>query len=142
MTVFQISLADVRQLAFYLARFTMEWDEPIPEFETRSPGKLESCLLTPFQAFGQKDLYPDLITKASILFYLMIKNHPFENGNKRIAVTTLFCFLSLNGKWLKVHKEDLYKFAVLVAQSEPAYRAEFLSIIQKFIKTNLVDSEV
>jgi len=40
-------------------------------------------------------LYPTLVSKASFLFYLMIKNHPFQNGNKRIAITTLFTFFIL-----------------------------------------------
>ncbi|MCX6785530.1 MAG: Fic family protein [Candidatus Komeilibacteria bacterium] len=50
----------------------------------------------PYQTFGGKQLYPGLIKKSAILFYLMIKNHPFQNGNKRIAMTTLFYFLYKN----------------------------------------------
>ncbi|QQG42451.1 MAG: Fic family protein [Candidatus Giovannonibacteria bacterium] len=44
---------------------------------------LESCLATPFHSFGGKSAYKGLIGKASMLFYLLVKNHPFQNGNKR-----------------------------------------------------------
>lgn len=85
-----ISIIDVERTAFTLAKELMEWNEPIPGFGTRFPNILESCLATPFQTFNRKKLYKGLIEKAAILFYLMIKNHPFENGNKRIAMTTRF----------------------------------------------------
>ena len=73
-----ISLLDVQYLAFRLAQEHMSFNEPIPDFSTRFPNILESCLATPFQTFSGKSLYPNLISKASMLFYLMIKNHPFQ----------------------------------------------------------------
>ena len=42
---------------------TMDWDEPIPDFKSRFPNKLESCLIIPFQSFGKKILYKSLIVK-------------------------------------------------------------------------------
>lgn len=134
-----LTIQEVELIAHRLAKRIMEWDEPIPDFATRFPNKLESCLLTPFQTFGKKPLYEGLIGKASILFYLMIKNHPFQNGNKRIAVTTLFVFLSNHGKWLTVSNQELYNFAIWVAQSPPQFKDQMTSAINKFIKTNLVD---
>ena len=92
----QITIAEVEQIAHKLAKEQMSWDEPIPEFGTRYPGVLESCLANVYQTYAKRELYPSLIDKAGILFYLMIKNHPFLNGNKRIAVTTLLVFLSFN----------------------------------------------
>ena len=67
-----ITVADVEYLAFRLAKEHLSFDEPIPDFSTRFPNLLESCVLTPFQIFSGKALYPTLIAKASILFYLMI----------------------------------------------------------------------
>ena len=87
-----ISVVDVEYVAHTLATKTMEWSEPIPDFSTRFEHALERCINAPFQSFGGKQLYPGLIKKASILFYLLIKNHPFQNGNKRIAMTTIFYF--------------------------------------------------
>ena len=90
------TLKEVEHAAFTLAREALSFNGPIPGFSTRYPHILESCLATPFQLFGGKPLYPGLIPKAATLFYLMIKNHPFQNGNKRIAVTTLLIFLLKN----------------------------------------------
>jgi len=88
-----LSIGEVEYIAFSLARELMTYSEPIPDFTTRYPNTLESCLATPFQNFGRKPFYKRIVGKAAILFYLMIKNHPFQNGNKRIAMTTLFVFL-------------------------------------------------
>jgi len=93
-----ISIEEVEQVAFSLARERMTYNEPIPEFATRFPNILESCLAVPFQRFQRRVFYKGLIEKAAILFYLMVKNHPFQNGNKRIAITTLFTFLYKNKK--------------------------------------------
>jgi len=134
----EITLAEVEYLAFRLAKELLEFDEPIPDFSTRFPHALESCLAVPFQKFTRKDVYKGLIAKASILFYLLIKNHPFQNGNKRIAMTTLFVFLYKNGKWLKVDERELYNFAVWVAQSPARLKDEVVKGIEKFLKTYLV----
>ncbi len=133
-----ITKADVEHIAFNLAREMMTFDEPIPDFSTRFPNVLESCLLTPFQKFSKKSLYASLVKKAAILFYLMIKNHPFQNGNKRIALTTLFVFLYMNGKWIEVDKQTLYNFTLWIAQSPAELKDEVAMGIEKFIKNYLV----
>jgi death-on-curing protein len=135
----RLSIAEVEELAFELARRHMEFDEPIPDFSSRFPGVLESCLAVPFQrCFGQ-DPYPTLAAKTGILFYLMIKDHPFQNGNKRIAITTLFVFLYENGKWLEVDMTDLYHFTVTVAASRPEDKNVMVAAITGLVSTNLVD---
>ena len=98
-----ITIKEVEYTAFRLAKELLTYNEPFPEFGTRFPNILESCLAMPFQRFSKKSLYPGLISKASILFYLMLKNHPFQNGNKRIAMTTLLVFLYMNKKWIKAN---------------------------------------
>ena len=133
-----ITVKIVEHLALKLAQEMLAFDEPIPDFTTRYPHRLESCLATPFQTFAKKSLYSSLVTKASILFYLMIKNHPFQNGNKRIAMTTLMVFLFLNKKWIKVDTQELYNFTVWIAQSPPKLKNEVVKAIEKFIKTYLV----
>ncbi|MBI2592545.1 MAG: hypothetical protein HYW37_00055 [Candidatus Colwellbacteria bacterium] len=70
-----LTVVEVEYTAFRLAKKFMTWDEPIPEFGSRFPSILESCLGQPFMAFGGKDLYRGLVGKASVLFYLLIKNH-------------------------------------------------------------------
>lgn len=137
--VLRISIQEVELLPHRMAKEMLKWDEPIPGFETRFKNVLESCLYTPFQTYNKRNLCHGLIAQASILFYLMIKNHPFQNGNKRIAITTLFVFLSKNGKWVKVESQDLYQFAVWVASSPAQFMDEVLTAIEKFIRKNIVD---
>ena len=137
----KITVKEVEYIAFRLAQERLSFDEPIPDFSTRFPSILESCLAAPFQSFSQKSLYPTLLSKASILFYLMIKNHPFQNGNKRIAMTTLFVFLYKNKKWLKVDTQELYNFTVWIAQSPPKFKEETVKAIEKFLKAYMVELE-
>ncbi len=134
-----INVKTIKYIAHKLAKKTMGWDEPIPDFDTRYPNVLESCITIPFQKYDKKSLYKGLTGKASILFYLLIKNHPFQNGNKRIAVTTLLIFLYINNKWLKVDSKELYNFAVWIAQSPPKLKNEAIISIEKFIRVNLID---
>lgn len=132
-----ITLKEVEYLAFRLAKEHLTFDEPIPDFPTRSPNILESCTVMPFMKFNGKFLYRTLIARASILFYLVIKNHPFQNGNKRIAMTTLFVFLYKNNKWLKVNTQNLYNFTVWVAQSPAELKDQVVMGIEKYIKTHI-----
>jgi death on curing protein len=134
-----LKVRHVEELAHKMAQLQMEWDEPIPDFGTRYPGKLESCLVQSFQTYAKRDLYPGLIAKTAILFYLMIKNHPFMNGNKRIAVTTVLTFLLLNKKWLRMESELLYELAVWIAKSDPKLKEEVVNYIEGILKRNLVD---
>lgn len=132
-----ITISEVEYTAHRLARELMSWDEPIPDFSTRFPNILESCLASPFAMFGKKPLYKGLIGKASILFYFMVKNHPFKNGNKRIAVTTLLVFLHKHHKWLRVDNLQLYRFAKWIAESDPILKEAAVEAINKFIKSYL-----
>lgn len=134
----QISIGEVKQVIFFLTQELMTYDEPIPDFNTRFPNVLESCLAVPFQKFAKKTPYQSTVQKAAILFYLMIKNHPFQNGNKRIAMMTLFYFLVKNKKWLKVDEKKLYNFAMWVAESPPEFKKETLKALEKFIKNHQV----
>jgi death-on-curing protein len=134
-----MTLAEIEYLGFKLAREIISFNEPIPDFSTRFPNILESCLATPFQKLYKKDAYPTFLGKASVLFYLMIKNHPFKNGNKRIAMTTLLVFFLKNKKWLKVDTYELYKFALWVAESPARLKDETVKAIEKFLKTYLVE---
>lgn len=49
------------------------------------------------QGFGEQDLYPSIEEKASMLLYLVVKNHAFVDGNKRIAAACFLLFLDRNG---------------------------------------------
>jgi len=133
-----LTINDIERISFELAQGIMSFNEPIPEFSTRFPYVLESCISAPFQTFGNKSLYPDLIAKAAVLFYLMIKNHPFQNGNKRIAMTTLFVFLHMNNKWIEVDTKELYNFTMWIAESNARLKSETIKAIEKFLKLYVV----
>lgn len=133
-----LTVAEIEYVTYALTQELMTWNEPIPSFNTRFPDKLESCLIAPFQRFNKKDLYQGHIKKAAFLFYLMIKNHPFQNGNKRVALTTLLYFLYKNKKSLRVDNQEFYNFAKWVAESNPKLKTETIQATEKFIKTYIV----
>lgn len=138
MNIIPLSIAEVRHVAHILAQKHLDWGEPIPDFETRYPQVLERCVFAPFQTF-EGQLYKGLIEKSAIFFYLMIKNHPFQNGNKRIAVVSLLVLLSKNKKWISMDTKELYNFAKWVAESDPDVKDEVLLAIQRKVKKSLVD---
>lgn len=122
MRTITISITEVELIAHRLAEKLMKFDEPIPDFGTRFPSILESCLATPFQKFGGRFFYEGLVKKAAVLFYLMIKNHPFKNGNKRIAMMSMLYLLHKNGRWIESDNQVLYNFAKWVASSNPSVK--------------------
>jgi len=139
MRIERISVSDVEYVAYSLAQETMSWSEPIPDFSTRYTNALEGCIDQPFSTFARKQLYPGILKKSAILFYLMIKNHPFQNGNKRIAMVTLFYFLIKNKKWIRVDNQELYNFAKWVAESNPKLKKETVDAIETFLSTYILD---
>ncbi|MBL7183173.1 MAG: type II toxin-antitoxin system death-on-curing family toxin [Anaerolineae bacterium] len=80
-------------------------------------GRLEATLAVPRQTMFGEELYPDIFSKAAILFYLLIKNHPFVDGNKRTAFLALMRFLNINGYSLNATNDELYQFTIDVASS-------------------------
>ena len=139
MKTIPISITEVELIAYRLAEKLMKFNEPIPEFGTRFPSILESCLVTPFQKFGGKFLYEGLIRKAAFLFYLIIKNHPFKNGNKRIGMMAMLYLLHKNSKWIEVDNQVLYNFAKWVASSDPSVKDATIMATEKFLKDHLSD---
>lgn len=69
----------------------------------------------------------------------MIKNHPFQNGNKRLAMTTLFIFLFRNGKWLRVDTQELYNFARWVAESNAKLKNDTVRAVETFLSNYITD---
>ncbi|MFA6185984.1 MAG: type II toxin-antitoxin system death-on-curing family toxin [Phycisphaerae bacterium] len=132
-----LTVKEVEYMAFRLAQEFLRFDEPIPDFTTRFPNILESSLFTPFQKFSRKYLYKTLVAKAAMLFYLMIKNHPFQNGNKRIAITTLLIFLIKTDRWIDVNIQEFYNFTVWVAQSPAKEKQYVLYAIEGFFDKHL-----
>ena len=63
----------------------------------RDLGGLESAIAQPRATFDGKDLYPTLEAKVAAIGYSLVNNHPFVDGNKRIAHASMEMMLLLNG---------------------------------------------
>lgn len=136
-----LEIDDFESICFNFAIDEFSKEEPIPDYSTRNQAKLEASLALPKQTFDGNLLYPTLEKQAAILFYSLIKNHPFENGNKRISVMALLVFLALNYKWLIIHPEDLSDIALEVSDSRPNERNKILKKLHILFKRSIEDSE-
>lgn len=87
----------------------------------RDEALLESALLSPFQSFDDRDLFPSIQAKAARLGYGIIKNHPFVDGNKRIGVHLMLLFLYFNNVELSYTQEELSNIILMVASDEKNY---------------------
>ena len=68
---------------------------------------LDSAIKAPFQTFGGKDLYPEILDKASQLCYSLIENHPFADGNGRTGRMVMnYLLLYLGHPPIIIHEED------------------------------------
>jgi len=83
----------------------------------RDNNALLSVIANPQRQFAGKDLYPTLAQKAAILVYSMIKNHPFIDGNKRMAFICGRILLRLNGYDIG-SREDYYNIIKKIAKDE------------------------
>lgn len=95
---------------------------------------LESSINQPRQTFDQKDLYPDIVSKASILCFSIIKNHPFVDGNKRLAHAAMEIFLVLNGMEIKANVDEQEKLILDIAKGNTKLE-ELTSWLKKHITT-------
>jgi death-on-curing family protein len=138
--IYFLTIEGVKNICHDYARAHLNYNEPIPRFEDTDINQLESALFAPQREIGGKFVYPYLSEQGAVLFYEIIKLHPFLNGNKRLACITLLTFLFINGKWIKVEWEEFYKIAKEVAESSTSNREQVLKKVNKFIKENMIDS--
>ena len=73
----------------------------------RDLGLLESALYRP-----QSGYYEDLVTMAAALFESLLMNHPFVDGNKRVAFFATDVFLRLNGWRLEVDADEAHALLI------------------------------
>lgn len=81
----------------------------------REIGLIESAVNAPFQTFGGKSLYPSIFDKAARLFYGLVKNHGFIDGNKRVAAHALIVFLRVNNFDLIASDDDFFQVTMKTA---------------------------
>lgn len=73
----------------------------------RDPGALEAALFRP-----QTGYYRDVVHEAAALFESLILNHPFVDGNKRVAFAAADVFLRLNGRVAVLDDAETYAFII------------------------------
>ncbi len=73
----------------------------------RDHNLLEAAVERPRQSAFGDDAYPTLASKAAALLESLARNHPFVDGNKRIAVLASFVFLELNGHAVETSNDDV-----------------------------------
>lgn len=134
-----LDIYDFEYLCFNLTVRLMSIYEPIPEFSSVNLELLKSALGNPQQGIAGGLLYPTLEKQVAILFYSLIKNHPFKNGNKRIAVMTILAHTIINHKWITIDPIQLYDLACAVAKSPPKQKDKIMKRIEKEVKNNIID---
>lgn len=93
------------------------------------------------QSFDGHYLYATIEEQAANILYLIIKNHPFNDGNKRIAALMFVWFLQKNihhlknSGELKINDNALVVLALLIAQSNPAEKETMIQLIIQLIQT-------
>ena len=95
-----------------------------------------------YQTWGGKDLYPSVEEKAAMLLYLVVKNHSFVDGNKRIAATLFLWFLENNG--LLYHSDGskrigdnaLVALTLLIAESKTEEMDMMVKVVVNLINRN------
>lgn len=91
------------------------------------------------QSFSGKKLYPSLEEKAAHLLYFVIKDHPFVDGNKRIASLLFIQFLAENNYLFrkngerKINNNTLVALALLVAESNPKEKDVMVALITNLL---------
>ncbi len=92
-----------------------------------------------YQSFDGIDVYPSLEEKGANFLYLIIKNHVFIDGNKRIAATLFIYFLQYYGILYKNNKQiidnnTLVAITLLIAQSNPKEKEVLIDLIMNFLE--------
>ena len=102
---------------------------------------LQSVVATIYQSFAGQDLYPTLEEKAANLLYLVVKDHPLADGNKRSAAALFVEFLDRNAALYqadgtaRVSNNALAAMTLMVAMSSPQEKDLMVALIQRMINT-------
>jgi death on curing protein len=98
----------------------------------RDLGALESALAQPKATFDETDLYPSLADKASALAFGLAMNHPFVDGNKRIAHAAMAVFLDLNGFAIEATVDDQEQLTLNLAAGQVS-RVELTTWLERHV---------
>jgi len=111
-------------------------------FGREKDSSFESSIATIYQTFGAADLYPSIEEKAANLLYLIVKNHSFSDGNKRIAAFLFLYFLEKNGLLYtetgekRIADNALVALTLMIAVSKPDEKETMIKVIVNLINRN------
>ena len=111
-------------------------------FANEKDDSFKSSIGQIYQTFGGEDLYPSVEEKAAMLLYLVVKNHSFSDGNKRIAAMLFLWFLNNNHVLYaedghkRIADNTLVALTLMIAES----RTEEKDVMVKVV-VNLINKE-
>ena len=102
---------------------------------------LESIIGNIYQSFDGKDVYKSIEEKGANFLYLIVKNHVFADGNKRIAATLFIYFLNFYGILYRNEKQTidnntLAALTLLIAESNPKEKEVLIDLVMNFLNTD------
>lgn len=95
-----------------------------------------------YQTFGGEDLYPSVEEKAAMLLYLVVKNHSFSDGNKRIAAMLFLWFMEKNGILYgqdghkRIADNTLVALTLMIAESRTEEKDVMVKVVVNLINKN------
>lgn len=113
-----------------------------PLFGREKDDSFKSSLGAIYQSFGGEDLYPSMEEKAANLLYLVVKNHSFSDGNKRIAAVLFTWFMHQNGALYRpdglrrVADNALVALTLMIAGSKPDEKDTMVKVVVNLINKN------
>lgn len=111
-------------------------------FGNEKDSSFESSVNTIYQTFDGKELYPSIEEKAAMFLYLVVKNHSFSDGNKRIAAFLFLWFLEKNRILYKkngqklIENNTLVALTLLIAESKSEEKDMMQKVVVNLINKN------
>lgn len=111
-------------------------------FGNEKDQSFKSSINTIYQTFCGEELYPSIEEKAAMLFYLVVKNHSFSDGNKRIAAFLFLWFLENNGILYRtdgsklIGNNTLVALTLMIAESRTEEKDVMVKVIINLINRN------
>ena len=102
---------------------------------------LESIIGNIYQTFDGQDVYKSIEEKGANFLYLVVKNHVFADGNKRIAATLFIYFLNFYGILYKggeqvIDNNTLVALTLLIAESNPKEKEIIIDLVMNFLSND------
>jgi death-on-curing protein len=84
----------------------------------RDDGLLDSALASSFHTFDGKEMYPSTVARIARIAYGIVRNHPFVDGNKRIATYVMLVLLELNHIEADFADDDIIRIGLDLASGK------------------------